>query len=63
MSWEFTNFNTDHLRALIKQCYPVILNQLSFSVLDRGRTMEKCPIGGYTVQCSGRTALCALADL
>ena len=30
-----TNFNTDHLRVLIKQGNPVISNQVSFSVLDR----------------------------
>ena len=30
-----TNFNTDHLRVLIKHGFPVRTNQVSFSVLDR----------------------------
>ena len=30
-----TNFNTDHLRLLIKHGFPVRTNQVSFSVLDR----------------------------
>jgi aryl-alcohol dehydrogenase-like predicted oxidoreductase/enamine deaminase RidA (YjgF/YER057c/UK114 family) len=30
-----TNFNTDHLRLLVKQGFPVVSNQVCFSLLDR----------------------------
>jgi aryl-alcohol dehydrogenase-like predicted oxidoreductase/enamine deaminase RidA (YjgF/YER057c/UK114 family) len=30
-----TNFNTDHLRLLVKQGFPIVSNQVSFSLLDR----------------------------
>jgi aryl-alcohol dehydrogenase-like predicted oxidoreductase/enamine deaminase RidA (YjgF/YER057c/UK114 family) len=30
-----TNFNTDHLRLLVKHGFPIVSNQVSFSLLDR----------------------------
>ena len=30
-----TNFNTDHLRVLVKQGFPIATNQVCFSLLDR----------------------------
>ncbi|HEY8383480.1 MAG TPA: aldo/keto reductase [Microvirga sp.] len=30
-----TNFNTDHLRLLVKHGFPIVTNQVSFSLLDR----------------------------
>jgi aryl-alcohol dehydrogenase-like predicted oxidoreductase/enamine deaminase RidA (YjgF/YER057c/UK114 family) len=35
-----TNFDTDHLRVLVKQGIPVISNQVSFSLLDRRASEE-----------------------
>lgn len=35
-----TNFNTDHLRVLVKHGLPVVSNQVSFSLLDRRAAEE-----------------------
>ncbi len=35
-----TNFDTDHLRVLVKQGIPIVSNQVSFSVLDRRAAEE-----------------------
>ena len=54
-----TNFNTDHLRVLIKQSYPVISNQVSFSVLDQraaGSMTDLCHKHGIRLLAYGTLA-------
>ncbi len=51
-----TNFDTDHLRLLVKHGIPVISNQVSFSLLDRraaGRMTELCRESGVRLLAYG----------
>jgi aryl-alcohol dehydrogenase-like predicted oxidoreductase/enamine deaminase RidA (YjgF/YER057c/UK114 family) len=46
-----TNFDTAHLRVLIKQGIPIITNQVSFSLLDRRAAGE---MGAFCLECGVR---------
>ncbi|MGH8705038.1 MAG: aldo/keto reductase [Burkholderiales bacterium] len=51
-----TNFDTDHLRLLVKHGFPVMTNQVSFSLLDRraaGRMTEFCRESGVKLLAYG----------
>jgi enamine deaminase RidA (YjgF/YER057c/UK114 family) len=54
-----TNFDTDHLRLLVKHGIPVATNQVSFSLLDRraaGRMSEFCRASGVRLLAYGTLA-------
>ena len=60
-----TNFDTDHLRLLVKHGVPVITNQVSFSLLDRrpdGRMTELCRETGVKLLAYGVLAGGFLSD-
>jgi aryl-alcohol dehydrogenase-like predicted oxidoreductase/enamine deaminase RidA (YjgF/YER057c/UK114 family) len=60
-----TNFDTDHLRLLVKHGIPVITNQVSFSLLDRrpaGRMTELCRETGVKLLAYGVLAGGFLSD-
>ena len=60
-----TNFDTDHLRLLVKHGIPVITNQVSFSLLDRrpaGRMTELCRETGMKLLAYGVLAGGFLSD-
>src|SRR4029077_15729205 len=60
-----TNFDTDHLRLLIKHGIPVVSNQVSFSLLDRrppGRMTEVCRETGVKLLAYGVLAGGFLSD-
>jgi aryl-alcohol dehydrogenase-like predicted oxidoreductase len=51
-----TNFNTDHLRLLVKHGFPILTNQVSFSLLDRragGAMAEFCQAHGIKLLAYG----------
>ncbi|MET0430286.1 MAG: aldo/keto reductase [Microvirga sp.] len=51
-----TNFDTDHLRLLVRHGFPVVSNQVSFSLLDRraaGRMSEFCLASGVRLLAYG----------
>ena len=51
-----TNFDTDHVRLLVKHGIPVVSNQVSFSLLDRraaGRMTEFCRSSGVKLLAYG----------
>jgi aryl-alcohol dehydrogenase-like predicted oxidoreductase/enamine deaminase RidA (YjgF/YER057c/UK114 family) len=51
-----TNFDTDHLRLLVKHGIPIVTNQVSFSLLDRrpaGRMTEVCRESGVKLLAYG----------
>jgi aryl-alcohol dehydrogenase-like predicted oxidoreductase/enamine deaminase RidA (YjgF/YER057c/UK114 family) len=54
-----TNFDTDHLRLLVRHGVPVATNQVSFSLLDRraaGRMSEFCRASGVRLLAYGALA-------
>lgn len=60
-----TNFDTDHLRLLVKHGLPVATNQVSFSLLDRraaGRMSEFCKASGVRLLAYGTLAGGFLAE-
>jgi aryl-alcohol dehydrogenase-like predicted oxidoreductase/enamine deaminase RidA (YjgF/YER057c/UK114 family) len=60
-----TNFDTDHLRLLVKHGIPVVSNQVSFSLLDRrpaGRMTEVCRETGVKLLAYGVLAGGFLSD-
>jgi len=60
-----TNFDTDHLRLLVKHGIPVVSNQVSFSLLDRraaGRMTEFCRESGVKLLAYGTLAGGFLTD-
>lgn len=60
-----TNFDTDHLRLLVKHGIPVVTNQVSFSLLDRrpaGRMSEFCRESGVKLLAYGVLAGGFLSD-
>jgi diketogulonate reductase-like aldo/keto reductase/enamine deaminase RidA (YjgF/YER057c/UK114 family) len=60
-----TNFDTDHLRLLVKHGFPVASNQVSFSLLDRraaGRMTEFCRESGVKLLAYGALAGGFLTD-
>jgi aryl-alcohol dehydrogenase-like predicted oxidoreductase/enamine deaminase RidA (YjgF/YER057c/UK114 family) len=60
-----TNFDTDHLRLLIKHGIPVVSNQVAFSLLDRrpaGRMTEVCREHGVKLLAYGVLAGGFLSD-
>jgi aryl-alcohol dehydrogenase-like predicted oxidoreductase/enamine deaminase RidA (YjgF/YER057c/UK114 family) len=60
-----TNFDTDHLRLLVKHGIPVVSNQVSFSLLDRrpaGRMTELCRETGVKLLAYGVLAGGFLSD-
>ncbi len=51
-----TNFDTDHLRLLVKHGIPIVTNQVSFSLLDRrpaGRMTDVCRESGVKLLAYG----------
>ncbi len=53
------NFDTDHLRLLLRHSVPIAANQVSFSLLDRraaGRMSELCLSGGVKPPARGALA-------
>jgi aryl-alcohol dehydrogenase-like predicted oxidoreductase/enamine deaminase RidA (YjgF/YER057c/UK114 family) len=51
-----TNFDTDHLRLLVKHGIPIVTNQVSFSLLDRrpaGRMTDVCQESGVRLLAYG----------
>ena len=60
-----TNFDTDHLRLLVKHGIPVVSNQVSFSLLDRraaGRMTDFCRESGVKLLAYGALAGGFLTD-
>jgi aryl-alcohol dehydrogenase-like predicted oxidoreductase len=60
-----TNFDTDHLRLLVKHGIPVVSNQVSFSLLDRRarwRMTEFCRASGVKLLAYGTLAGGFLSD-
>lgn len=60
-----TNFDTDHLRLLVKHGIPIATNQVSFSLLDRraaGRMSEFCLAHGVKLLAYGTLAGGFLTD-
>jgi aryl-alcohol dehydrogenase-like predicted oxidoreductase/enamine deaminase RidA (YjgF/YER057c/UK114 family) len=60
-----TNFDTDHLRLLVKHGIPIATNQVSFSLLDRraaGRMSEFCLANGVKLLAYGTLAGGFLTD-
>jgi len=60
-----TNFDTDHLRLLVKHGIPVVSNQVAFSLLDRrpaGRMTEVCRETGVKLLAYGVLAGGFLSD-
>ena len=60
-----TNFDTDHLRLLVRHGIPVATNQVSFSLLDRraaGRMSEYCRASGVRLLAYGTLAGGFLTD-
>jgi aryl-alcohol dehydrogenase-like predicted oxidoreductase/enamine deaminase RidA (YjgF/YER057c/UK114 family) len=60
-----TNFDTDHLRLLVKHGIPVVSNQVSFSLLDRrpaGRMTQVCRETGVKLLAYGALAGGFLSD-
>ena len=60
-----TNFDTDHLRLLVKHGIPLVANQVSFSLLDRrpvGRMTELCRETGVKLLAYGVLAGGFLSD-
>ncbi len=60
-----TNFDTDHLRLLVKHGIPLVSNQVSFSLLDRrpaGRMTELCRETGVRLLAYGVLAGGFLSD-
>ena len=54
-----TNFDTDHLRLLVRQGIPIVSNQVSFSVLDRraaGEMSAFCQAHGVKILAYGTLA-------
>ena len=60
-----TNFDTDHLRLLVKHGVPIATNQVAFSLLDRrpgGRMSEFCKSSGVRLLAYGTLAGGFLSD-
>jgi len=60
-----TNFDTDHLRLLVKHGIPIVSNQVSYSLLDRrpaGRMTELCRESGVKLLAYGVLAGGFLSD-
>lgn len=60
-----TNFDTDHLRLLVRHGFPVVSNQVSFSLLDRraaGRMTDFCRASGVKLLAYGTLAGGFLSD-
>ena len=60
-----TNFDTDHLRLLVKHGIPIVSNQVSFSLLDRraaGRMTQFCRANGVKLLAYGTLAGGFLTD-
>src|SRR5262245_21536536 len=60
-----TNFDTDHLRLLVKHGIPLVSNQVSFSLLDRrpaGRMTDVCRETGVKILAYGALAGGFLGD-
>jgi aryl-alcohol dehydrogenase-like predicted oxidoreductase/enamine deaminase RidA (YjgF/YER057c/UK114 family) len=60
-----TNFDTDHLRLLLRQGIPIATNQVSFSLLDRraaGRLSQLCKESGVRLLAYGALAGGFLSD-
>jgi aryl-alcohol dehydrogenase-like predicted oxidoreductase/enamine deaminase RidA (YjgF/YER057c/UK114 family) len=60
-----TNFDTDHLRLLVKHGIPLVSNQVSFSLLDRraaGRMTDFCRSSGVKLLAYGTLAGGFLTD-
>lgn len=54
-----TNFNTDHLRILLSEGYPIATNQVCYSLLDRragGDLAKLCQAKGVRLLCYGTLA-------
>ena len=60
-----TNFDTDHLRLLVRHGIPIVSNQVSFSLLDRraaGRMTDFCRASGVKLLAYGTLAGGFLTD-
>jgi aryl-alcohol dehydrogenase-like predicted oxidoreductase len=60
-----TNFDTDHLRLLVRHGIPIVSNQVSFSLLDRraaGRMSDFCRASGVKLLAYGTLAGGFLTD-